>query len=457
MEKVQEQPAQTLSETAEQPAERVVEQPQDSAATAAPPGDSKEAETEKPAEVAPKEDSKEAPAPPPAATTAATADDANSDIIEEVKDKAGANTQVADPKPQEPADTRPSYLVNNAALSQFFDRLAPIVEKAGHNEMWGVPLKDAQDAPTVNIMIKFLRANEGNVKLAEEQLVKALEWRKKMNPLALAESAAFPSSKFKGLGYITTYRDPTTEKNVVFTWNIYGSVKNVDLTFGNLEEFIKWRVALMELAIRELRLESATSVMDYNGEDPYQMIQVHDYQNVSFIRMNPNIRAASRETIEVFSTAYPELLKEKYFVNLPVVMGWVFTALKVFLSKNTIRKFHPITNGVNLAREFTTFGEEIPKTYGGKGDVLADSGRTVTLQDDKAPETKPEENGNASQAPEAEPASGNPAQTDATNGPAKDDAPKNDKPAVPTDTKTDAPADAPANTLADAPADSRPN
>ncbi|KMU74685.1 hypothetical protein CISG_00615 [Coccidioides immitis RMSCC 3703] len=269
MEKVQEQPAQTLSETAEQPAERVVEQPQDSAATAAPPGDSKEAETEKPAEVAPKEDSKEAPAPPPAATTAATADDANSDIIEESK-------------------TKPARIPN-------------------------------------------------------------------------------------------------------------------------------------------------------------------------FIRMNPNIRAASRETIEVFSTAYPELLKEKYFVNLPVVMGWVFTALKVFLSKNTIRKFHPITNGVNLAREFTTFGEEIPKTYGGKGDVLADSGRTVTLQDDKAPETKPEENGNASQAPEAEPASGNPAQTDATNGPAKDDAPKNDKPAVPTDTKTDAPADAPANTLADAPADSRAN
>lgn len=159
----------------------------------------------------------------------------------------------------------------------------------------------------------------------------------------------------------------------------------------------------MELAIRELRLGEAASVIDYNGEDPYQMIQVHDYQNVSFLRMNPVIRAASRETIEVFSAAYPELLKEKYFVNVPTVMGWVFTALKVFLSKNTIRKFHPITNGANLAREFNTFGGQIPESYGGKGGPLADTGCTVNLQDDVAPSipTQPDESGSAAPAPDA--------------------------------------------------------
>ena len=145
----------------------------------------------------------------------------------------------------------------------------------------------------------------------------------------------------------------------------------------------------MELAIRELKLGEATTVMDYNGEDPYQMLQVHDYQNVSFLRMNPTIRNASRRTIEVFSMAYPELLKEKFFVNVPVVMGWVFTALKVFLSKNTVRKFHPITNGANLAREFS-YGSEIPKTYGGKGSDLTEVGQTVSLREDALEPAKEE-------------------------------------------------------------------
>lgn len=145
--------------------------------------------------------------------------------------------------------------------------------------------------------------------------------------------------------------------------------------------FIKWRVALMELAVKDLKLGEATSVMEYDGEDPYQMIQVHDYQNVRFLRMNPTIRAATKKTIEVFSMAYPELLREKFFVNVPAIMGWMFTAMKMFLSKNTTRKFHPITNGVNLAHEFPTLVDQLPKAYGGKGPELQESARSVMLEE----------------------------------------------------------------------------
>lgn len=137
----------------------------------------------------------------------------------------------------------------------------------------------------------------------------------------------------------------------------------------------------MELAIKDLKLGEATSVMEYDGEDPYQMVQVHDYQNVRFLRMNPTIRAATKKTIEVFSMAYPELLREKFFVNVPAIMGWMFTAMKVFLSKNTTRKFHPITNGVNLAREFPALVDQFPKAYGGNGPELQESARSVMLQD----------------------------------------------------------------------------
>ncbi|PYH42767.1 CRAL/TRIO domain protein, partial [Aspergillus saccharolyticus JOP 1030-1] len=273
---------------------------------------------------------------------------------------------------------QPEYLAKNPALSQFFDRLPAILSATGHFEMWGVTLKDSQDIPTINVLIKFLRANEGNLKLAEEQLTKALQWRKEMNPIALTEGR-YNAEKFGGLGYVTKYTE-TDGQEVIVTWNIYGSVKNVEATFGDSDEFIKWRVALMELAVKDMKLSEATTVIEYDGEDPYQMLQVHDYLNVSFLRLNPSIRAATRKTIEVFATAYPELLREKFFVNVPAIMGWMFAAMKVFLSKNTTRKFHPISNGANLAREFPALKDQFPKTYGGNGPSLQESAYTVKLE-----------------------------------------------------------------------------
>lgn len=97
------------------------------------------------------------------------------------------------------------------------------------------------------------------------------------------------------------------------------------------------------------------------------MIQVHDYLNVSFLRMDPSVKAASKHTIEIMSMAYPELLKEKFFVNVPLVMGWVFAGMKLFLSAETVKKFHPLSYGSNLAGELPTFGKDLPTVYGGKG------------------------------------------------------------------------------------------
>lgn len=192
----------------------------------------------------------------------------------------------------------------------------------------------------------------------------------------------------------------------------------------------------MEMAIKDLKLGEATSVMDYSGEDPYQMIQVHDYQNVSFLRMNPTIRSASKQTIEIFSMAYPELLREKFFVNVPSIMGWMFTAMKVFLSKNTLRKFHPIANGANLAREFPAFADEIPSTYGGKGAVLKEGGRTVALDDDAPAAAAPAEESKAKEEPakeeaaKEEPAKEEPAKEEPAKEAPKEEPAKEEKPAA---------------------------
>lgn len=147
---------------------------------------------------------------------------------------ATATTESEAAKPEEPKAEKPAYLSKNPALGELFSRLPTILGNVGHAEMWGVPLKDSDDIPTVNVLIKFLRANEGNAKAAETQLSKALQWRKDVNPLALAESAKHSAAKFEGLGYLTTYEE--NGQPLVFTWNIYGAVKDISATFADTDE-----------------------------------------------------------------------------------------------------------------------------------------------------------------------------------------------------------------------------
>jgi len=156
---------------------------------------------------------------------------------EPVKDTSVAAATTTEPeaaKSEEPKVEKPAYLTKTPALGELFDRLPTILSTIGHNEMWGVELKDSNDIPTVNVLIKFLRANEGNVNAAEEQLSKALKWRKDVNPLELAESGKYSATKYGGLGYLTTYEE--NGRPLVFTWNIYGAVKDVNATFANSDE-----------------------------------------------------------------------------------------------------------------------------------------------------------------------------------------------------------------------------
>lgn len=170
-------------------------------------------------------------------TAAATAPivEASAENTTTVAPESDKKDEVVDKKEEPQAPAKPAYLTKVPGLNQFFDSLPGIMEKTGHKEMWGVPLKDSNDIPTVNVLIKFLRANEGNVKLAEEQLAKALEWRKEINPIELASNARFSAKKFGGLGYITSYVDPAYGETI-FTWNIYGGVKDLKSTFGDLDE-----------------------------------------------------------------------------------------------------------------------------------------------------------------------------------------------------------------------------
>lgn len=147
-----------------------------------------------------------------------------------------------------------------------------------------------------------------------------------------------------------------------------------------MTRFIKWRTALMELGVQKLNLGAVTEPIPEDGTDPYQMIQVHDYLSVSFLRMDPHVKTASSKTIELFSTVYPELLSQKYFVNVFVIMGWMYAAMKPFLAPATLKKFHPMSSGTTLATELPGIVSSLPKEYGGQGVGVKEQGLAVQLE-----------------------------------------------------------------------------
>ncbi|KAL8303343.1 hypothetical protein RB597_005101 [Gaeumannomyces tritici] len=355
------------------------------AGTAAPSGD---VPAEKPAgktdERAP------VPTPAPAAAEAPNALEAKSaEKTEALAPEPAAAPAPAASKEAEPKTAEIGVPVAPApapATSAPLKDLWTTAQAHTHKEIWGVSLTDPEThVPSQIILQKYLNANDGDLAKAKDQLTKTLDWRAKTKPLELLEKK-HNKEKFSGLGYVTTYTTDTGSKaKEVFTWNIYGSVKSMDDTFGKLEDFIDWRVALMELAVHDLSISTATERITAE-QDPYKIYQVHDYKSISFLRQAPAVKAASKETITVLAANYPELLKEKFFINVPVVMGFMYAVMKLFVAPNTLKKFHPMSNGGALAEEFSAselpgLGEKLPKEYGGQGPELSKLGKQTPLEE----------------------------------------------------------------------------
>jgi phosphatidylinositol transfer protein SFH5 len=130
----------------------------------------------------------------------------------------------------------------------------------------------------------------------------------------------------------------------------------------------------MELAVASLNLPAATTAITVSY-DPYKIYQVHDYKSISFFSQPASVKTASKETIKVFAQNYPELLKEKFFINVPAVMGFMYGLMKLFVAAKTVKKFHPMSNGGALAKEFGDskvkgLVDMLPPEYGGHGDDL---------------------------------------------------------------------------------------
>jgi hypothetical protein len=193
-----------------------------------------------PAESAPVKVAEEASDAPPAAP--AKDDIAPAESAPEPVPKDDAAAAPADPKAAEPsaekAATKPAAATNAPPakpLTKLFAELDAIKKEADYGEMWGVELSNEEHVPSAIVLEKFLRANNKDVTKAKVQLTEALKWRKKIQPAKLLEDTEFDSAKYGGLGYVTVYPKTDKHEKEILTWNIYGAVKDIKATFGNVE------------------------------------------------------------------------------------------------------------------------------------------------------------------------------------------------------------------------------
>lgn len=256
-------------------------------------------------------------------------------------------------------------------LSKLIDSLPKIIsglDNPEYDEIFGYRI-NTKDKPYVDesirneILLKFLAADDYNLELLEKRLIDSLNWRNEFQPLSAAFEETF-DKELNELGVITNFPNSNLK---ITTWNLYGNLKNPKKIFEKFgannkvsklpgSQFLRWRVGLMEKSLQ---------LIDFTSTTDNRIAQVHDYNNVSMFKIDPGMKKATKEIITIFGANYPELLSTKFFINVPLIMGWVFTFFKTIrvITEATLKKFQVLNHG-NLLESFNP--DELPKVYGGK-------------------------------------------------------------------------------------------
>ncbi|KAJ7696438.1 CRAL-TRIO domain-containing protein [Mycena rosella] len=223
--------------------------------------------------------------------------------------------------------------------------------------LWGVRIDPANlvDARVSVVFMKFLRARNLNPVAASEMFVETLRWRDEFKVDSLLKEE-FPEF-FDQLGHI--YGRDKEGRPVVY--NVYGGTADLEAVFGDVDRFLRWRVAFMERSV---------ALLDFATVD--QAIQVHDYAGVSMSSRTPASKSAAAQASNIFASHYPELLYKKFFVNVPGYMAWLFWAFKAVLPAATVAKMSVVGSSprsIGKALLPLVAAEELPKRYGGAADA----------------------------------------------------------------------------------------
>lgn len=259
-----------------------------------------------------------------------------------------------------------------STFEKLVKELPSLIEKKcqGYDELYGYQLLPGEyynENIAHALIYKFCKAYKFQYEEAASTLCETLNWRREFNPL----SAAFSERHDKTLddvGVLTKY-DQEKPNRKVATWNLYGGLLKEKQVFEDVNKFLRYRIGLMERSI---------ALLDFEDETNNYIAQVHDYNGVSMWRMDPAIKKCTKQVIAVFQKYYPELLSEKYFVNVPSLLTWVYDVVKRFVNEDTRKKFVVLNEGSKLGK-YLTFAPAQP--YGGSS--------KQTLAEQNVQEVKP--------------------------------------------------------------------
>ncbi|KAF5355335.1 hypothetical protein D9758_006054 [Tetrapyrgos nigripes] len=254
------------------------------------------------------------------------------------------------------------------ALKEFRKQLPDLFAKAYDDkpdaktkviDLWGVKIDPADpvDAKVSVILMKFLRARNLSVRDAADMFVATLRWRDEFNVEAACKEE-FPQDIFGNLGHIFGH----DKQGHPVVYNVYGGSKDVTAPFSDVQRFLRWRVAFMEKSLASLDFETVD-----------QQIQVHDYEGVSMSSRDANSKQAASEASSIFSSHYPEMLHQKFFVNVPGYLTWIFWLFKPLLPAKTFAKMSIVGTGAHtIGKALIPLIDvkQLPKRYDGEAEAF---------------------------------------------------------------------------------------
>ncbi|KAI9028475.1 CRAL-TRIO domain-containing protein [Hyaloraphidium curvatum] len=221
-----------------------------------------------------------------------------------------------------------------------------------YENLWGVPLAGIDGEPTdaqKRVLLKFLRAREFDVEAALAMAENVLRWRKSFRIHELMKEKFDPA--FDKLGFL---QDKPDRKGHPVTWNLYAGIDTATIFRNGTDDFIRWRIQLMEKAV---------ALLDFNT--PIETVtQIHSYEGVSMFSVDSNIRAVSKQIITIFSDNYPEFLERKLFLHVPWLMSFLYSIFSSFTTARTRAKFTMTSaSDVKATLEELIAPENLPAIY----------------------------------------------------------------------------------------------
>ncbi|XP_008793601.2 patellin-4-like [Phoenix dactylifera] len=244
--------------------------------------------------------------------------------------------------------------------------------------LWGVPLRPSKCPERNNVvLLKFLRAREFKVKEAFEMLQNTLQWRK--------ESAVDSILNEDSLGADfanACYMDGVDREGRPVCYNVHGVFQDEDLymkAFGTeekREQFVRWRVQLMEKGIQKL---------DFKPGSIASFVNIIDLKN-SPGPSKKELRLTINQAVELLQNNYPEFVAKNIFINVPFWYYAFNALLSPFLTQRTRSKFVSARSSkvTETLLKYIPAGN-IPVCYGGlkrenETEFSADDGRVTELR-----------------------------------------------------------------------------